>query len=87
MTGRTCPSCGKRLRAEIPGYPLPMCGDCLAVKASRHAWATMTRLDHDGRCGKCGADIIGSVAEHELVCRFEMTEKEIKAAEKKEHMR
>ncbi len=85
---RTCPSCGVFFDDEnaIHGYPLPLCGECLGKQASRRAWARMTVLDRDGRCGKCGADIIGSVAEHELVCRFEMTEKEIKDAEKKEHM-
>lgn len=86
MSGRTCPSCGVFFKDTIPGYPLPECDECNYTRASRKAWARMTVLDRDGRCGKCGADIIGSVSEHELICRFEMTEKEIKDAEKKEHM-
>jgi hypothetical protein len=85
---RTCPSCGVFFDDEymIPKHPMPMCNECLGRQASRHAWATMTRLDRDGRCGKCGADIIGSVAEHELICRFEMTEAEIQIAKKQEHL-
>ena len=82
MAGLTCTACGAFYKEPFEGFPFAeqLCEPCWSARDLARSLGRFARLDKDGRCGFCGADIVGSVSAHEELCSFKPTLEEVSEA-------
>lgn len=80
-----CTACGVFYKEPFEGFPMTdtLCEPCWSARDGAKALSICSRLDHDARCGFCGADIVGDVRAHEEICSFKPTIEQIEAAIKR----